>query len=222
MSQFYFFRLVLPLAFGALAGLFVFLAPGVRLQLPFRLAAVLVSVMAGFHAPNLYITNAAKKRQLSIARAFPDALDLLLICVEAGMSIEAALGKVGREMGVASAALAEELTLLVAELSYLPERRLAYIAFTKRNNKNPGVKSVMTAMIQAERYGTNLGAALRATANENRDLRLAAAEKKAAALPAKLTVPMIGLFLPVLFICILGPAIINVSKSMSHGPATGF
>ena len=129
------------------------------------------------------------------------------------MSIEAALQKVSQEIGSSSIELAEEMTLLVAELSYLPERRMAYEGLTRRVN-HQGVKSVATAMIQAERYGTPLGAALRVMAKENRDMRLAAAEKKAAALPAKLTVPMILFFLPVLFVVILGPAIIKAQNTL--------
>ena len=146
---------------------------------------------------------------------FPDALDLLLICVEAGMSIEASLQKVSQEVGSSSIELAEELSLLVAELSYLPERRQAYEGLGRRVNY-PGVRSVVMAMIQAERYGTPLGGALRMMSKENRDLRMAVAEKKAAALPAKLTVPMIVFFLPVLFVVILGPAIIHVSDTLKQ------
>jgi tight adherence protein C len=131
------------------------------------------------------------------------------------MSIEAAIMKVGQEVGASSIELAEELTLLTAELSYLPERRLAYEGLARRTN-HPGIKAVVTAMIQAERYGTPLGNALRVMAKENRELRLAAAEKKAAALPAQLTVPMILFFLPVLFVVILGPAIMKVQDTMSH------
>jgi tight adherence protein C len=128
------------------------------------------------------------------------------------MSIEAALQKVSQEVGGSSIELAEELSLLVAELSYLPDRRLAYEGLSKRVN-HPGIKSVCTAMIQAERYGTPLGGALRVMAKENRDLRMSAAEKKAAALPAQLTVPMIVFFLPVLFVVILGPAIIKIQDA---------
>jgi tight adherence protein C len=174
------------------------------------------SAVVGFYAPNLYLSNRISKRRQSIMQAFPDALDLLLICVEAGMSIEAAIQKVSQEIGGQSIELAEELTLLSAELSYLPERRLAYEGLAKRTN-HPGVKSVATAMVQAEQYGTPLGAALRVMAKENRELRLSAAEKKAAALPAKLTVPMIIFFLPVLFIVILTPAFINIQDTMSKG-----
>ena len=132
------------------------------------------------------------------------------------MSIEAAIQKVAQEIGGASIELAEELTLLTAEISYLPERRLAYEGLARRTN-HPGIKSVTTAMIQAERYGTPLGAALRVMAKENREMRISAAEKKAAQLPAKLTIPMIVFFLPVLFIVILGPAALKVSDLMRAG-----
>ena len=129
------------------------------------------------------------------------------------MSIEAAIQKVSQEIGGSSIDLAEEMTLLSAELSYLPDRRMAYEGLAKRTN-HPGVKSVATAKTQAETYGTPLGSALRTMAKENREMRLSAAEKKAAALPAKLTVPMILFFLPVLFVVILGPAIIRVQDTM--------
>lgn len=136
------------------------------------------------------------------------------------MSIEAAIQKVSQEIGGNSIELAEELTLLTAEISYLPERRMAYEGLARRTN-HPGIKSVTTAMIQAERYGTPLGAALRVMAKENREMRIAAAEKKAAQLPAKLTIPMIVFFLPVLFIVILGPAALKVSDLMRAGAAGG-
>ena len=213
VSTFYFFRFLMPIVLGVIAAFYLLVVNDFGLTGLQKLAAVMAAVMSGYYAPNIYITNVAQKRRDSIVAAFPDALDLLLICVESGMSIEAALQKVGHEIGTGSIEMAEELTLLVAELSYLPERRLAYDGFSKRIN-HPGVKSVSTAMIQAERYGTPLGTALRVMAKENRELRLAAAEKKAAALPAKLTVPMIFFFLPVLFIVILGPAIIKVQDTL--------
>ena len=181
-----------------------------------KLTATMAAAVAGFYAPNLYLKNRIDKRRTSIMQAFPDALDLLLICVEAGMSIEAAIAKVSQEMGPSSIDLAEELSLLSAELSYLPDRRMAYENLSKRTN-HPGVKSVATAMTQAETYGTPLATALRVMAKENRDLRMSAAEKKASALPAKLTVPMILFFLPVLFVVILGPAILNVMDMMKGG-----
>jgi tight adherence protein C len=160
-------------------------------------------------SPNFYLKNQIQRRQLSIKRAFPDALDLMLICVESGMSIEAAFRKVSEEIGSQSVPLAEELTLTTAELSYLPERRQAYDNLGQRTGIE-GVRAVCLALQQAERYGTPLGTTLRVLAQENRDMRMSEAEKKAAGLPPKLTVPMIVFFLPVLFVVILGPAAIRV------------
>ena len=208
VTTFYFFRLVTPFALALIAVIYFYGLNGLNLPPTTRLCAVVALFVAGYYAPNLYMKNRADKRRESIMGAFPDALDLLLICVEAGMSIEAAIAKVAGEVGGASIELAEELTLLTAELSYLPERRMAYEGLGKRTN-HPGVKAVTTAMIQAERYGTPLGAALRVMAKENREMRIAAAEKKAAQLPAKLTVPMILFFLPVLFVVILGPSVMR-------------
>ena len=132
----------------------------------------------------------------------------MLICVQSGMSVEAAFGRVAKEVGSQSMELAEELSLTTAELSYLQDRRQAFDNLGKRTGL-PGIKSVTTALIQAERYGTPIGQALRVMAKENRDIRQSEAEKKAAALPPKLTVPMILFFLPVLFVVILGPAAIR-------------
>ncbi len=213
VSTFYFFRFVLPFVFAAMVAAYLFLINDFGQPTMIRVAATVGGLTLGYYAPNVYISNVAQKRRDSIMLAFPDALDLLLICVESGMSIEAAIQKVSQEIGGSSIELAEEMTLLMAELSYLPERRLAYEGLARRTN-HPGIKSVATAMIQAERYGTPLGAALRVMSKENRDMRLSAAEKKAAQLPAQLTVPMIVFFLPVLFVVILGPAIIKVGDTM--------
>jgi tight adherence protein C len=161
--------------------------------------------------PFIFLKNLIKRRQTSISRAFPDALARLLICVESGMSIEVAFRRVSQEIGTQSIPLAEEFTLTTAELSYLQDRRQAYDNLAARTNLD-GVKAVCTALVQAERYGTPLGTALRVLAQENRDMRMAAAEKKAAALPPKLTVPMIIFFLPVLFVVILGPAFVRVME----------
>jgi tight adherence protein C len=215
VSTFYFFRFVMPFVFAVVVAFYLYLINDFGLLPVQKIAACIFALTAGYYAPNLYISNIAQKRRESIVSAFPDALDLMLICVESGMSIEAAIAKVGTEVGGASIELAEELSLLTAELSYLPERRLAYEGLARRTN-HPGIRSVVTAMIQAERYGTPLGAALRVMAKENRELRLSAAEKKAAALPAKLTVPMIVFFLPVLFIVIMGPAIIKIQDVMKQ------
>ena len=216
VTTFYFFRMTMPFVMALLAGGYVYFINPTMVQGTMKLVVLVGAFVVGFYAPNLYVENVAQNRKTKIMQAFPDALDLLLICVEAGMSIEAAIQKVSQEIGSSSIELAEELSLLVAELSYLPERRQAYEGLAKRTN-HPGVKSVATAMIQAEKYGTPLGTALRVMAKENREMRLSAAEKKAAALPAQLTVPMILFFLPVLFVAILGPAIIRVQDIMAKG-----
>ncbi len=210
---FMFFRLVAPIAtfFGALLYLFV-VAP-FDIPAMAKLAIALGAGLLGVYLPNLFIQNIIQRRQQSIKRAFPDALDLLLICVQSGMSVEAAFAKVAKEIGPQSIELAEELSLTTAELSYLPERRQAYENLAKRTGL-PGVKAVCTSLIQAERYGTPVSHALRVLAQENRDMRMAEAEKKAAALPPKLTVPMIVFFLPVLFVVIMGPAIMKVMTIM--------
>jgi tight adherence protein C len=216
LTTFYFFRFSMPFLFLGIAVFYLFIFNDFGLALMTRVTACMFAAVAGFYAPNIFLANRISKRRTSIMQAFPDALDLLLICVEAGMSIEAAIQKVSQEIGGSSIDLAEELTLLSAELSYLPDRRMAYDGLAKRTN-HPGVKSVATAMTQAETYGTPLGSALRTMAKENREMRLSAAEKKAAALPAKLTVPMILFFLPVLFIVILTPAIISIQDTMAKG-----
>lgn len=208
---FLFARLVLPfIAFGgALA--YLFLVEDYKLPPLPRFGIAIGAAYLGFYFPNLFVSNMIQRRQKSIKRAFPDALDLLLICVQAGMSIEAAFSKVASEIGSRSMELAEELSLTTAELSYLPDRRQAFENLGKRTGL-PGVKAVATSLVQAERYGTAISTALRTMAQENRDMRMAEAEKKAASLPPKLTVPMIAFFLPVLFIVILGPAYIKVMQ----------
>ena len=204
-----FFRVAMP-AIIAVAGLiYMFIIAEYDYPPIVKLSVALGAAYIGYYLPNMFIENQVQRRQQSIKEAFPDALDMLLICVQSGMSTEAAFGKVSAEVGNQSLELAEEFSLTTAELSYLPERRQAYENFSKRTGL-PGVKAVTTALIQAERYGTPVGAALRTMAKENRDMRMSEAEKKAAALPPKLTVPMIIFFLPVLFIVIIGPAIIQV------------
>ncbi|HMT13493.1 MAG TPA: type II secretion system F family protein [Aestuariivirga sp.] len=174
-----------------------------------RLAMAMGGLIAGFYMPALVLKNMISKRQESIRRAWSDALDLLLICVESGMSVEPAMTRVAREIGRQSVPLSEELTLTVAELSFLQDRRKAFENLGKRVDIDT-VRSVVTSLIQAERYGTPLGTALRVLAQENREVRMQFAEKKAAALPPKLTVPMILFFLPIIFVVILGPSIIMV------------
>ena len=208
------FRLVMPILFFIGAVIYVFLISHMEQTNLMKAGMCLGATWAGMQAPMLFLKNAISKRQLSIRRAFPDALDLLLICIESGMSIEAAFRKVSQEIGSQSIPLAEEFTLTTAELSYLQDRKTAYENLAKRTGLE-GVKSVCLALQQSERYGTPLGQTLRVMAQENRDMRMNEAEKKAAALPPKLTVPMIVFFLPVLFVVILGPTGIKVSAYMN-------
>ncbi len=209
LVTFLFFRLVMPVIVFAGAFIYLLVTDNFAGDMIAKLAVALAAGGIGFYLPNVYIQNLIGKRQSAIGRSFPDALDLLLICVEAGMTIEVAFGRVAREIGGQSIEMAEELGLTTAELAYLSERRTALENFAQRTGLE-GVKAVVTALIQSERYGTPLGQSLRVMAQENRDLRMAAAEKKAGALPAQLTIPMIGCFLPVLFLVILGPVAITL------------
>jgi tight adherence protein C len=210
---FLFFRMVTPIVLLIGTVLYVFLLSHMQKSTPVKIGICLGAAFLGLQAPMLFLKNAIAKRQLSIKRAFPDALDLLLICIESGMSIEVAFRKVSVEIGTQSIALAEEFTLTTAELSYLQDRKVAYENLAKRTGVE-GVKSVCLALQQSERYGTPLSQSIRVMAQENRDMRMSEAEKKAAALPPKLTVPMIVFFLPVLFVVILGPTGIKVSAYM--------
>jgi tight adherence protein C len=219
LTRFLFFRLILPIVGLAAAAAYVFALGGLPDQ-PFfiKLFVCVVVAYAGFYLPVVYVSNRASKRKASIQKAWPDALDLMLICVESGMSVEAAFRKVADEIGTQSVELAEEFVLTNAELSFLQERKSAYDNLAARTGLE-SVRSVAQALVQAERYGTPVAHALRVLANESRDQRMNAAEKKAAALPPKLTVPMILFFLPVLFAVILGPAGIQVSEQGIFGSA---
>ncbi|MGY4305782.1 tight adherence protein C [Bradyrhizobium sp. USDA 4369] len=207
---FLFARLVTPVVLFVGTVLYVFVIANLQKSMPIKIGICIGMAYLGLQAPMLFLSNAISKRQLSIKRAFPDALDLLLICIESGMSIEAAFRKVSMEIASQSIALSEEFTLTTAELSYLQDRKVAYENLARRTGLE-GVKSVCLALQQSERYGTPLGQSLRVMAQENRDMRMNEAEKKAAALPPKLTVPMILFFLPVLFVVILGPTGIKVA-----------
>jgi len=206
---FLFARAVTPIALFLGAALYVFVITQLDKSLTVKLGICIAAAYLGLQAPMLFLKNAITKRQLSIRRAFPDALDLLLICIESGMSVEVAFRKVSTEIAGQSIALSEEFALTTAELSYLQDRKVAYENLARRTGLE-GVKSVCLALMQSERYGTPLGQSLRVMAQENRDMRMTEAEKKAAALPPKLTVPMILFFLPCLFIVILGPTYIKV------------
>jgi tight adherence protein C len=207
---FLFARAVTPIVMFIGAVIYVFVLSHMEKSLPIKIGICVGVAYLGLQAPMIFLKNAISKRQLEIRRAFPDALDLLLICVESGMSVEVAFRRVASEIVKQSVALSEEFALTTAELSYLQDRRMAYENLAQRTGLE-GVKSVCLALMQSERYGTPLGQSLRVMAQENRDMRMNEAEKKAAALPPKLTVPMILFFLPVLFVVILGPTGIKVA-----------
>lgn len=209
LYTFMFFRFVMPFIVFFATLVYLFALSNLSVPPAGKVGIAVVAAFIGFYLPDMYVQNIIAKRMQSVMRAFPDALDLLLICIESGMSVEASFNKVAGEIGSSSVELAEEFALTTAELSYLPDRRQAYENLGKRC-VHPGVRAVCTSLIQAERYGTPLGTALRVMSQENRDMRMAEAEKTAASLPAKLTVPMILFFLPSLFIVILGPAAIKL------------
>ncbi|MEM9233426.1 MAG: type II secretion system F family protein [Pseudomonadota bacterium] len=206
-------RVITPIAACLIASFYIYVLEIVELGSFMKLVSSFGALIVGFYLPQVYVSNAVTKRRQKIQLAFPDSLDLLLICVESGMSIEAALQKVTEEVATTCPELAEEYGLTTAELSYLQDRKIAYANLGERTGLE-GIKAVVTALIQSETYGTPVGQSLRVMAAENRDMRMQEAEKKAAALPPKLTVPMILFFLPVLFVVILGPgALIATGKA---------
>lgn len=209
LTTFLFLRSVTPLALFALSFIylkfFVLRDAALFIVLLYALGIGLL----GNYLPGILLKNRIIKRQQSIKRAWPDCLDLMLLCVEAGMSIEHAFKRVSKEIGLESPELAEELTLTTAELSFLEDRTRAFENLGRRTGID-NVKTVMTSLIQADRYGTAIGTALRVMAEEGREMRMSEAEKKAASLPPKLTVPLILFFLPVLFIVIIAPAMIDL------------
>jgi tight adherence protein C len=211
-TAFLFFRLVVPCASVVGAVFYLFVLEAIDTSYLVRFGLVIGAAYGGIKAPELFLVNTAKKRQTEIRKAWPDALDLTLICVESGMAIEHAFRKVSTEIAGSSVVLAEELALMTAEMSFLPDRRQAYENLVLRTGLDP-VKAVATALIQAERYGTPVGQALRVLSQESRDQRMNEAEKKAAGLPPKLTVPMILFFLPVLFVVIITPAVIQIMRT---------
>jgi tight adherence protein C len=211
-TAFLFFRLVVPCASVVGAVFYLFILEALDTSYLVRFGLVIGAAYGGIKAPELFLVNTAKKRQTEIRKAWPDALDLTLICVESGMAIEHAFRKVSTEIATSSVVLAEELALMTAEMSFLPDRRQAYENLVLRTGLDP-VKAVATALIQAERYGTPIGQALRVLSQESRDHRMTEAEKKAAGLPPKLTVPMILFFLPVLFVVIITPAVIQIMRT---------
>lgn len=212
MVMFLFARLFLPLVLAVVAFMMMMSVASFQLETNARLMVILAAAGIGFYLPNVLIKNMTTKRRAVITLAFPDSLDLLVICVEAGLSLEAAFTRVAADIGLQAPELSEELGLTTAELSFLGDRRRAIENFAERVD-TAAVRSLAVALTQSEKYGTPLAVSLRVLAQENRDARLTAAEKKAGALPALLTGPMIIFFLPTVFIVLLGPAVIQVMQA---------
>ena len=198
-------------SFGVVLLVFLFFLAENKFNLPFYQQLLIAGVVGflGFHLPALLVKNATQKRQDEMTLAFPDALDLLVICVQAGLSIEAAFSRVTEEVAETSAALSQEFGLTAAELAFLGDRSTAYSNLAERTGL-PAARALTTALSQADKYGTPVGVALKVLSEESRNERMAKAEQKAAALPAQLTVPMILFFLPVLFLVIVGPAVLQM------------
>jgi tight adherence protein C len=203
-----FLKLSLPFVLGGITALFVY-GLGVFEGPPMvKLLVAMVAVVAGAYMPEVVVSRAVKKRRIALQKGLPDAIDLLVICAESGLALDAALTRVPREMARSSPELADELSLTAVELGFQPDRRTALVNLVKRTEL-PSIRGVVNTLIQTEKYGTPLAQSLRVLANEYRDERMLKAEEKAAKLPATLTIPLIVFILPVLFIVLLGPAILK-------------
>jgi tight adherence protein C len=215
MVGFLFARISLPVLFGImlLADTKVFhLLP---ITPAYEFVPPMVGVLLGFYAPTMYLRNAAAKRAKLLQLSLPDGLDLMVICAEAGLSLDAALIRVSRELGNGSPELAEELAITAAELTFLPDRRMAFDNLNTRTNSE-GIRAVVNTLQQTAKFGTPLAQSLRVLASEMRTARMTRAEEKAARLPALLTVPMILFILPTLFIVLLGPAAIGIIDTFAQ------
>ena len=212
MITYVFSRLTLPLALGLVAALILFGADRSELSTNVKILIAFAAAACGYYLPGVIVANVIQRRQQELLRHFPDALDLMVLCVEAGLSLDSTLARVASDIEENSAVLAEELGLTSAELALLGDRRAAFENLADRTGLED-FKSFTMALIQAERYGTSLGVILRVLAKENRDARMTRAEEKAGRLPATLTVPMITFFLPVLFVVLIGPAIVQTIRT---------
>ncbi len=211
---FMFLKALLPVIFGAAAVIALYVLKVYDMPAMSRLAGTIMIAALGFYAPDIYVSNAANKRRKALRKGLPDALDLLVICAEAGLGLDAALSRVTREMARSSPEIADEFGLASIELSFLPERRQALINLNERTNMAE-IRGVVNTLLQSEKYGTPLAQSLRVLAAEYRNERLMRAETKAARLPAILTVPMIIFILPCLFVVLLGPAILRTIDALS-------
>ena len=216
MITYLFFKMAGPLAMGLLAAFLIYVVKIVDWSMTFQLAAVLAAALGGTHAADLYVSNSAQKRRKMLQKALPDGLDLMVICAEAGLSLDAALQRVSRELGRTWPELADEFSLTAVEIGFMPDRRQALENLSARCFL-PGVRAMVNTLSQTEKYGTPLSESLRVLAAELRTERMLKAEEKAARLPATLTVPMILFILPPLFVVLIGPAIMSVGDAFVSG-----
>ncbi|HYM72156.1 MAG TPA: type II secretion system F family protein [Stellaceae bacterium] len=220
MIRYLFARVSLPLVFA-----FAALADSYTLHLVpvppnFRFLAAGACAVFGFFAPGIYIKNLTAKRSKRIQLGLPDALDLMIICAEAGLSLDATLGRVARELEANCPDLAEELAITAAELTFLPDRRQAFENLNNRTDMS-SIRGVVNTLTQTAKFGTPLAHSLRVLAVEYRDARMFRAEEKAARLPALMTVPMILFILPTLFIVLMGPAALGIVDTFNHSRGGG-
>jgi tight adherence protein C len=208
-----FCMVAMPVVFGAVAAIVLFVLELYHMSDQGKLGVTVAALGLGFMAPGMFIKNATTKRQKALRKQLPDGLDLLVICAEAGLGLDAAFSRVSKEMVKSSPELADEVGLTSIELSFLPERRQALNNLTERTNMSE-LRAVVNTLMQTEKYGTPLAQSLRVLSSEFRNERLLRAEEKAARLPAILTVPMIIFILPVLFIVLIGPAILRAIDAL--------
>jgi tight adherence protein C len=215
MVRYLFAQISLPFCFGALVLLDTQVLHLMPLPSRFAIFPAVGAVLFGFFAPKIYLKNTANKRAKQLQLGLPDGLDLMVICAEAGLSLDATLVRVSRELGGTWPELAEEFGITAAELTFLPDRRTAFDNLNNRTDSD-GIRGVVNTLQQTAKYGTPLAQSLRVLAAEMRTARMTRAEEKAARLPALLTIPMMIFILPTLFIVLLGPAAINVMDTFMH------
>lgn len=210
-----FAKVACPLLFATFGALALFGYTGFDIPFTTIVAGIGGAAILGFLAPSLYVTNAAIKRKKVLRNALPDALDLLVVCTEAGLSLDAAIARVSSELGKSAPEMGEELSIMSIELNFLPERRQAFQNLADRTDLEE-IRAIVSTLIQAEKYGTSVAQALRVLSADFRTQRLLRAEEKAARLPATLTVPMVLFILPCLFVVLVGPGILRIIDSLSR------
>jgi tight adherence protein C len=213
LTIFTFYKIIAPIAFGVISVILIYVVQITELEDNMKILVCLGATLFGAQTPEIYLKNLTGKRNLEMQRSLPDMLDLLVICSEAGLTLDAALNRVVKEMSTAHPELADEIALTTVELGFLPDRKTAIKNLSKRVNL-PSIKAMSATLIQAEKYGTPLSTSLRVLSAEFRNERFMKAEEKAAKLPATMTIPLIMFILPTLFIILMGPAACQISDNL--------